>query len=448
MGIIMRALFSICLWILLFPQISNAVTPSVWTNKFTIYVDPNGNDSTAIPGRPDKPYAQPDVASSHAPIGSCLYINPGTYNITNSTVVPTNGSCYFAGAVITNWNTGLLNPGFRMTDNSILDGGTIVSGNSAATFFQSHFGNGSSATFQPTNFVIRHVAGLNGGSDVFYFSGSTVSGDVYDSYGSGRWDIFTYQNGGLMRCYNCTFISTGPNFLPGDENLSHAIAVGNSVQNTHGEFYNCKLSSANTNSVTVFSSSGAGIGPFTNFFLFSGCTFTNTSTAYGTTNFASDAFASNYVALVSCVIDNSNLWPGMVYDFYPRQQDFTNGAIGSVASRIVITGQGTNAITTTTNFTSAVTAVYDVVAFYECTSGGAAGTMTMLLGHTDDIGTENITLFGSVSTQAGTRSGTTTAGNPHRSIRCVAGSPITYSATVTSSLATSWNVYVSFIRVQ
>jgi hypothetical protein len=285
----------------------------------TLWVDPDGNDSTGEIGRSDRPFASPEAASSRAPAGSTIVINPGSYSIyTSSVVVPPGGRIIGYGAVITNWLAPTFNPAFRVTDNSVIEGMHIVMGRTGSNVFQVAVGTGLAAVFSPTNFLIRRVTCFNGDTDVFYFSGTNTWGSIRDAHARSRWDTVAYNNIKDLKVFDSVFEAVGPNSKEGSEGLSHNVACSATVQGTRAEFHNCVFKAENTNSHNVYSVSAHGLGPFTNSFFFYNCTFTNNGLYSLGTNTDQNAYATTEITFLGCNVVLSNLDPRIRYTFLPR----------------------------------------------------------------------------------------------------------------------------------
>lgn len=292
---------------------NSAAYARAFTNGTTIWVDPNGDDATAIIGRRDRPYRTSMSASAAQTFGCSIIFNPGIYVMTNTAVVvPTNGFVFGYGAVISNWVSSPTTPAFKMTDNSTLAGVTVIQARGHEAVFQLTAGNGSTSA---SNWVIRDVVCTNGNTDVFLFSGTNTWGSIWNCVARSRWDTLAYNNISNLYVFNSVFEAYGSNTYTGNEGMANSVACGAWLQNTRAEFHGCVFKASNTNSYNFYGTGAAGVGAFTNFVSFYGSSFFNNGQVTGTTNIGHDVYVTNVISFAACNIAQSNLPPAPYYTF-------------------------------------------------------------------------------------------------------------------------------------
>lgn len=81
-------------------NIASTAVANALTNQYVSWVFTNGNNATFIPGRRDKPAADPMWAKSNSPAGHTIFVGPGNYTATN--LLKHNVNWYFMpGSVVT-----------------------------------------------------------------------------------------------------------------------------------------------------------------------------------------------------------------------------------------------------------------------------------------------------------------------------------------------------------
>lgn len=178
----------------------------------TLFVDTFGNDSTAIRGRPDLPWAKVEVAATNAQPGDTIKIGPGTFNCSNYFACPINGAVIGAGTkatfVIDFFTNANPTPQIIASDNGFVANMTISNywGDSLAACIGTHQSLGVRGY---TNFRCENLA-LYGGSDTWYNRHTNnLSGEMQNCFLSGPWDVVTAFNTATQRYdfRNCTFVN-------------------------------------------------------------------------------------------------------------------------------------------------------------------------------------------------------------------------------------------------
>jgi hypothetical protein len=176
----------------------------------TLYVDAvNGNNTTALTNRFDKPYLTltgANGAISATAAGDQIIITPGTYNEGTAVVLPQNIAITGSGAGVTTVvTTGGMKPG---TGDKISDM-TI----DARTGTNSTFSFPLGADSGDTAFTDVTIAGVQllGNTDGFYFNKAGIDRvAMYDCQVITTFDpVFTGNMTGTIDFYNTTFISDG-----------------------------------------------------------------------------------------------------------------------------------------------------------------------------------------------------------------------------------------------
>lgn len=155
------------------------------SNGNALYVDAvNGNDSTGIRGRVDKPFTTINMAKTNALAGDTVIVLPGRY--TNQTLSKVGINYYFyPGAVVTNLNLSIFTDGNVATTNIIAGSGDFhyynstfpspdmvaISNSATRLTFKAHYvtcANNDGVSGQMSAFMVRNCGRVDLDIDVYY----------------------------------------------------------------------------------------------------------------------------------------------------------------------------------------------------------------------------------------------------------------------------------------
>lgn len=155
------------------------------SNGNVLYVDSvNGNDSTGIRGRVDKPFTTINMAKTNALAGDTVIVLPGRY--TNQTLSKIGINYYFyPGAVVTNLNLSIFTDGNVATTNIIAGSGDFhyynstfpspdmvaISNSATRLTFKAHYvtcANNDGVSGQMNGFMVRNCSRVDIDVDAYY----------------------------------------------------------------------------------------------------------------------------------------------------------------------------------------------------------------------------------------------------------------------------------------
>lgn len=188
-------------------NVTDAGAARLFAGATTLYVDPNGNDATAIAGRPDKPWSSPHIALTNAGPANTVYIMPGTYYIgTNALDLHPVSDPGGAGIHL----IGIGNPELIGIRNLKIHGAQVVPGNGSyienLRIICGHTNNLDSFTpggDDPTNSWWWTGIGARGTNDGVLIDQPFTNAVVRNCYiGKGTSDAWFIANGDGTNCSN------------------------------------------------------------------------------------------------------------------------------------------------------------------------------------------------------------------------------------------------------
>jgi hypothetical protein len=235
------------------------ITGSLFSNAFTRYVDPNGNNSTAIQGDDKHPWKDLDVAVSGLTASNFVILSAGRHIVSNICHVPYAGGIIGKGmgaTEIVSWfvTNNIPCPVIVPGTNSTIAGFTLRL--SAPTNYQSGIGTHTSYARAFTNALISDVEITDGQTDGWYVRHTNnCTATIVNSRLSSHWDVMAHFSGNhKFTLKNCELKAWGPNFF---NSAANCLAV----DTTTGDgtdlvtFMDCTLISSNQSSA-VFSFNG------------------------------------------------------------------------------------------------------------------------------------------------------------------------------------------------
>ena len=233
-------------------NLTNTFVQTVFTNGTISYVDPNGNDSTAMRGVRDYPYATLTNAIAAASSRDTITIMPGSYasssakiskplTINGSGVLNTvitfstnNAVGHIAGFIVNSANVSIKNMTVNIQPNvaGYVDVPIYIGTESSGTPTFS-FNNGTI-----TNMWLENLD-LNGASDVIYFfSSGTVNGNAKNVRFNSSFDTFNFYsvNPTYFNFQNCEFNAIAG--TPITNNMCRALVANGAITYTvtHSKF--------------------------------------------------------------------------------------------------------------------------------------------------------------------------------------------------------------------
>lgn len=232
-------------------------------NAATLWVDPGGDDATAVRGQRDRPWKRPDFALTNALVGDTVWLMPGSYVMSNACRLPTNGCVKGSGqaaTIIRNYSTNSGNipiPLFSLADNSRLADLTIYVGHMGQVRYQSAYGVHRATRGAYSNAIVENVT-ADGETDTFYIDHSNRTHTILINprIPTNGWDLVALKNGAhRVDIFNPYMVSTNVSVVIANQN--HFLNLENSagsIVNVYGGYIRVGNSGGR-----IVSSIGAGV---------------------------------------------------------------------------------------------------------------------------------------------------------------------------------------------
>ena len=220
MELIMKRVLIVLFLFSLLPVLAVSPYQIISTNSNTLYINPNGTDSTAAKGRSDLPYKSIDSAKAAATLGDAFEFSSGQFVFTNVWVLLNGQSVVGQGPLSTflvfagNDLTGIPGAwtGIELATNNYVAGFSISATNWGASRFAACIG-GSGAGKGISNAVIDSVW-THGDTDNFYVDNhGHLDATLVNCRLQSAWDtvaITSCGNDSHLRLVNCISINLGP----------------------------------------------------------------------------------------------------------------------------------------------------------------------------------------------------------------------------------------------
>jgi hypothetical protein len=322
----------------------------------TLYVDAvNGNDSTGLRGRLDKPFLTPGAAATAAQTGDTIQLGPGTFNLGTQGHVKLPANVNLNGSGMNGGGAGgttiqgsgnyssigcIINPGSNSVISNLFIQGTTTVG----TFcwpIGCHIANGDNAS---TNVTLLNLQ-TAGWSDGLYFKNAT------SNFPTQKWT-----------CINCIFNS---NF----DAVSTVHADVSSNWPLTADFYNCAFLTTWASNTSASERRGFQIGgPGVLFRVFGGRIFCASNASDSQTTIGVLAQPGSAIELYGTSVLTQKLGSGNRYDF---SFEATGAAASLTTPATIKIGPGTSYDPSTINDS---TSNINVVTCVTSQVFGAAGT--------------------------------------------------------------------------
>lgn len=206
-----------------------------FTNSVTLWVDPLGNNTTAVRGVRELPWSRPDFAITNAQPGDTVFLMPGSYVMSNACRMPTNGAVIGSGqesTIVYNYYTNAGNlpiPVFALSDNSRLADLSIRCGHMGQAIYQSAFGTHRNVFGAYSNAIVENIT-ADGETDIFYIdhSNRTYTTVINLRAPTNAWDVIALKFGAhRVDMFNPYVVSTNVSAIIPNQN--HFLNLQNSV---------------------------------------------------------------------------------------------------------------------------------------------------------------------------------------------------------------------------
>lgn len=248
---------------------------------------------------------------------------------------------------------------------------------------------------------------------------ATIGGGMQNQAGSTFDGGFSIIPGGQFNLVDRTGGGAYGSFITNNtEDYAQMIGYVNKAMTVH--------SNGNVNVVGTFSVSGTA----------------SVSALVSTNNVRGATVTATGNAIIGGTLTNGNqTTTGTIVSY--NGETTTGSGVMPIVARFTRTGQ-TTAMTVQTMYTTTATGEYHIEPYWQCTTAGSGGTMSITVGWTDENGVQAAALNGNFSLSATSSSGLTTA----RTIHCLTGTAITMTVTFNAvSGNPQWALFVNILRL-